>query len=932
MSRIQRAAFALALVLCSAPATQAQSRRLPVDSAVKIGTLPNGLRYYIRVNRKPEKRAELRLVVNAGSVLEDADQRGLAHMVEHMAFNGTKNFEKQEIVNYIESIGMQFGADLNAYTSFDETVYMLTVPTDTGQALAKAFQILEDWAHQVTFDTTEINKERGVVIEEWRLGLGADARMRDSVFPVLFKDSRYAVRLPIGDRKTLETFRPETLRRFYRDWYRPDLMAVVAVGDFDPAAVERAIRQHFTRVPRRTTPRPRPSYPVPDHAETLVKVVSDPEAVSASIEVYQKQPVRPEGTEGAYRAGLLDFLYASMLNGRLNELTQLADPPFIGAGGGRGRLIRTKDVFSIGATVGETGIQRGLEAVITEAERASRHGFTATEFDREKQRLLRYYESANDERDKSESGQFADEYVRNFLENEPIPGIAFEYALVQRLLPGIRKSEVDSIAKRWSSTRNRVIVAQAPRKAGVQLPTRAELLGAFTMIARADLPAYDDKVATGPLVPELPKPGTIVEESSVPEIGVTSWKLSNGVRVLLKPTDFKNDEVLMSASSPGGHSLASDADYASATFASIVLSMSGVGNLSSVELDKALAGKFALVNPYIAETREGLSGNASTRDLRTMFELTHLYFTMPRRDSAAFASYTSRMRSILANRDADPETPFWDTLQVTMAQHHPRERPLDLSTVDQVSLDRAMAFYRDRFRDAGDFTFAIVGNFTIDSIRPLVLQYLASLPAAGRVEQARDVNLRPPTGVVQKVIRKGTEPKSRTQLIFTGPFEYARAERHALTSLIDVLDIRLREVLREDQGGTYGVSIGQSVQREPWAHYSVHISFGSAPERLDSLANLVFSVIEEIQNAGPRPTDLAKIKETQRRAYEKGLRENDFWLGQLMARSENSEDLRNVLTYPTLVDALTVERIRDAARKYLRRENYVRISLFPDRQ
>src|SRR5262245_50040495 len=376
------AGFAAVLAAAFAPAqTDAQNAaRLPTDSAVTVGTLPNGLRYYVRENKRPEKRAELRLVVNAGSVLEDADQRGLAHMVEHMAFNGTQHFAKQDIVNYIESIGMQFGADLNAYTSFDETVYMLQVPTDTGTALLKGIQILEDWAHLVTFDTTEINKERGVVIEEWRLGLGADARMRDQYFPVLFKDSRYAERLPIGDKTTLESFRPETLKRFYRDWYRPELMAVIAVGDFDAKKVERMIVDHFSGIPANSGPRARTLFPVPDHNETLVSVATDPEATSTSVEVYQKLPKREEGTRAAYRAGLIDFLYASMLNSRLNELTQQADPPFIGAGGGRGSLIRSKDVFSIGAAVSETGLERGLDVILTEAERASRHGFTTTEF------------------------------------------------------------------------------------------------------------------------------------------------------------------------------------------------------------------------------------------------------------------------------------------------------------------------------------------------------------------------------------------------------------------------------------------------------------------------------------------------------------------------------------------------------------------------
>ncbi|MGH7467596.1 MAG: M16 family metallopeptidase [Longimicrobiales bacterium] len=922
------------LLMVGWPATTAAqtSGLLPVDSAVKVGTLANGVRYYVRRNARPEKRAELRLVINAGSVLEDADQRGLAHMVEHMAFNGTRHFEKQQIVNYLESLGMQFGADVNAYTSFDETVYRLTVPTDTGTALEKAFLILEDWAHGVSFDTVEINKERGVVIEEWRLGRGADARMLDSVFPVLFKDSRYAERLPIGQRATLQNFRPATLRRFYDDWYRPDLMAVVAVGDFEPARIEALIRTHFTRLVRRPAARERPSFPVPDHAQTLVATATDAEATSTAVEVYQKLPLREEGSEAVYRAGLVDYLYAAMLNARLGELAQQADPPFIGAGGGRGRLIRSKDVFSFGASVPETGIDRGLDAVLTEAERASRHGFSNTELEREKARLLRFYEVAFNERDKSESEQFADEYVHHYLEGEPVPGITFEYALVQRLLPGITREEVERTARVWSAEQNRVIVVQAPRKAEVKVPTRDRLLTIFEQVKQKNISPYVDKVAAGPLMPGAPRAGQIVEETTIPEIGITTWKLSNGARVLLKPTDFKNDEIEFGASSPGGHSLARDVDHTSATFASLLVKMSGAGALNMIELEKALAGKAVDISPYIAETREGLSGGGSPKDLRTFFELLHLYFTVPRLDSSAYQSYQSRLRAILANRDASPETPFWDTLQITLAQGHARARPLTINLLGELDRERALRFYQERFADAGDFVFAFVGSFALDSIRPFVLQYIASLPATGRVEAARDVGMRPPTGVVQKSIKRGTEPKSRTQIIFSGTFNYTRDERHALASLIDVLDIRLREVLREDLSGTYGVSVTQTAEAEPWPNYAVYISFGSAPERLDSLSQAVFRVIEEIKQNGPRAEDLSKVQETQRRNYEKGMRENSFWVQQLLARTQNGEDPRLVLRYPALVAGLNAERIRAAARTYLRVDNYVRVSLYPERQ
>ena len=921
---------ALLILLLVAPAAAQQNRPLPSDSAVTIGTLPNGLRYYIRENRKPEARAELRLVVNAGSVLEDDDQRGLAHFVEHMAFNGTKNFEKHEIVDYLESIGMQFGADLNAYTSFDETVYMLTVPTDSGTFLEKGFQILEDWAHNISFDSLEVDKERGVVIEEWRLGLGADARMREKYFPVLFHESRYAQRLPIGERETLQNAPRSAIVRFYREWYRPDLMAVVAVGDFDRARVEALIRHHFTKIPAAKQSRERAEYPVPDHAQPLVSIATDPEATGTSVEIYHKLAPREQGTEADYRAGLVDYLYSAMLNFRLAEMTQQAAPPFINAGGGRGGMIRTKDVFSIGASVPETGIMKGLEALVTEAERAERHGFADSELEREKTSLLRYYETAYAERDKSESASYASEYVRSFLEDEATPGIAAEYELVKRLLPGITRAEVEAAGRAWQSDSNTVIVIQAPEKQGIVPPTPAQVLALVDSVKRRDIQPYVDRVVDGPLVENAPRAGRITSEKQHPAIAVTEWTLSNGARVLLKPTRFKDDEIIFAAHSPGGHSLASDDEHTSAIFASTLVNLAGIGRFDPIEFSRAMTGKMANVSPYIAEQREGFSGEASTRDVRTLFELIHLYFTAPRRDTVAFQSYVNRVRAIVANRDASPETAYFDTLTATLSQHHIRQRPLTPELLGELELDEALRFYQQRFADASDFTFVFVGNFTLDSIKPLVTEYIASLPSLQRKEHGRDTGIRPPAGVIEKTVRRGTEPKSQTQIVFTGEFDYTRMNRHALASLVAVLDIRLRELLREDLGGTYGVSIRHTVQNEPWPSYAVHIAFGAAPERLDSLAAQVFATIENLQKNGVSATDIAKVKETQRRDYERSLQENRFWAQQLLARDGNAEPLENVLTYPELVEALTPALVQDAAKRYLRRENHVRVSLTPE--
>jgi zinc protease len=923
---IRRLLFVLAMLPAAVSAQQ-----LPIDSAVTTGTLPNGLRYYIRANRMPEKRAELRLVVNTGSILEDEAQQGLAHFVEHMAFNGTRNFQKQEIISYLESIGMRFGADLNAYTGFDETVYMLQIPTDSAGPLQKGIQILEEWAHNVTFDPAEIEKERGVVIEEWRLGQGADERLRKQYFPVLFQNSQYARRLPIGQREILESFKPEELTRFYRDWYRPDLMAVIAVGDFDAAAVERLIRQHFGRIPAAATRRDRRVFEVPDHAETLVAIATDPEATNTVVEVDWKLPKAPDGTVDAYRASLVASLYTGMLNDRFAEITQKPNAPFIGAGADRGSLIRSKDAFFLGAAVEQGGVERGLEAVLTEAERVARHGFTATELERAKTNTLRGYEQAYAERGKSESSDYAEEYVRAYLEGEGIPGIAYEYQLVQRLLPTITLAELNALPRSWMSDRSRVLIVTAPQRAGVQLPTREQLLAVFDRVAKKELVAYEDVVTSAPLIETLPAPGRVVARSTVAGVDATLLELSNGVKVYLKPTTLKDDQILLGAYSPGGLSLVSDAEYASGVFAGQLIGISGLGSMDAIQLQKALTGRVVQVGAGAGETSEAVSGVASPRDLETMMQLVYLHFTAPRSDSAAYQSFMERIRASLANRSASPEAAFSDTFALTFWQNHPRAQPQTVEWLSRIDRNTAYRIYRDRFADASDFSFVIVGNFNADSIVPFVQQYLATLPSTRRVERPRDNGMRPVRGVVEKTVRRGVEPKSNTRITFSGAFENTSESRTAIAVLVDILDMKLRDVLREDLGGTYGVSVSQSTQRFPESRYLLSISFGAAPERLEELTRTVFAELEKMRTNGPDAAALANVKEQARRAHETGLQRNEFWLSALLRQAETGEPAAQALQYPERVNAVTAEQIRDAARRYLDVRNYVRVSLVPER-
>ena len=903
---------------------------LPRDPRIVVGTLPNGIRYYIRHNAKPEKRAELRLVINVGSILEDDDQRGLAHFLEHMAFNGTARFPKNQLVSYLESVGMRFGPDINASTSFDETIYELQIPTDSSSIEGKAFDILEDWARAISLDTTEIEKERGVVIEEWRLGRGADARMSDKQLPILLKGSKYADRLPIGDKPTLETFRPAALARFYADWYRPDLMAVVAVGDFDPAKIEQLVKAHFSDVPAKPNAKPRAKFGVPDQDSTLVAIATDKEAEYTTASVYFKMPHRQSSTVGGYRQDLTESLFSMMLNDRLDEIRQKPDAPFIGAGGGKSTFIGDRDAFTLTAFVPDGGVLRGLDAVLAEAVRVQKHGFTATELDRAKQNLLRSYERTYAERDKRQSGTLAGEYIRNFLNNESIPGIEYEYPLAQRLVPGITVAEINRLAGEWLSQRNRVIAVNAPEKAGVTVPSPSQLLAVFDSSSKRDLAAYDDGNASRALVSRAPKAATIVATSRVPEVGVTNWTLSNGVRVILKPTDFKADEVLVLGTSPGGASMLTPTEFARAREATTLVTEGGVGAFTQIELQKALAGKAASAFPGIGELTEQMFGRGSPKDLETVFQLLYLYFTSPRVDSTAVFAMKQRFRAALANRGVSPDQAFNDTLTVTLTSHHPRTQPVTVATVDSLDLGASVRFYRDRFADASDFTFVIVGNFTVDSIRPLVLTWLGGLPATRRKETWKDIGLHLPEGVVSRDVRRGTEPKARTVIVFNGPFEWTRQNRYALASLAEVLRMRLRDVLREELGGTYDVSVSQSSERDPRPEYQFAVDFGSAPDKVDTLRAAVFRELERMKRDGPTAEEIEKVREMQRRGEETEIKQNNFWLNALASAARYGQDPKMILKRSELRASLTPALVRDIARKYIVESRYVQVRLLPE--
>jgi zinc protease len=934
---------AIVAVLCQVGAPQqaatiaaqstALTQQMPVDPQITMGKLANGMRYYIRANKKPEKRAELRLVVKAGSILEDDDQQGMAHLVEHMAFNGTQHFPKHDLIEFIESLGMRFGADLNAYTSFDETVYILTVPTDKPETLDRALLILEDWAHNVSFDQKEIDQERGVVMEEWRLGRGAGSRMRDKEFPIMFKGSRYADRLPIGKPEIIQNGKAERLKKFYSDWYRPDLMAVVAVGDFDKAAIEKMVTAHFASIPAATKPRPRPTYDIPDHPGTVYAIATDKEATNTTVEVDNILPAREQGSMSDYRQRTVDRLFSGMLSGRFSELAQKADAPFIFAGGGRGSfLARTKESATLVALVKEDSIERGLDALLGEAERVSRFGFTATELARQKQSVLLNYQRLAVEKDNTLSANLAGEYIRNFLINETLPSADDEYTLHQRFLPEITLDEVNKLAKEWYSGQNRLVIVNAPDKSGLVIPDETKLAAVIKAEAAKDLKPYVDTVGSATLLESIPAPGAIAKTTTKEAAGITEWELSNGVKVVLKPTTFKADEILFRATSPGGTSLATDKDYIPASTATQVITAGGVGKFNAIDLRKYLTGKVASASPFIGELEEGLSGSSSRKDMETMFQLIYLRFTQPRADATAFGVQATQMKTLLANQAARPEYAFLEALTTTRYQNHIRRRLPTPASVEEWNLDKSLAFYKDRFADASDFTFVFVGSFDLATMKPLVERYLGALPSIHRKEAWKDVGVRTPAGIVEKKVEKGIEPKSEAAIVFSGPFEWDQTHRVAIRAMSEVLQTRLLEIIREELGGTYSITASQSYQKLPNPVYSITIQFGCAPQRTDDLIKRVFEEIEKLKTNGPTEKQVSDEKEALLREFETSSKLNNFLLSQITLKYQIGEDPAELWKVPEYYQKVDAAMIQQAAKTYLNTNTFVKVTLFPEKK
>tara|TARA_A100000164_G_scaffold381352_1_gene432641 strand:- start:834 stop:3638 length:2805 start_codon:yes stop_codon:yes gene_type:complete len=924
--------LALFITSCAVINNTNSNQSLQMDPKIKTGVLDNGLTYYVLENVKPEKRAELLLLVNAGSILEEDHQQGIAHFTEHMAFNGTKNFPKQELVNYLESIGLKFGPDLNAFTSFDMTVYMLQVPTDDSDKFNTAFKILEEWSHNLTMDHEEIDKERGVVLEELRIGKGARERMLNKKLPVYLKGSKYADRLPIGKEDIIKSFDYSATKDFYNDWYRPDLMAIVAVGDFDGEHVEQKIKNQFSIIPAHPNPKKRKEYDVPFHDETRYLVVSDPEATGSSVGIsYKFSKIKSNNSLLDIKNNQLISMFTEMFNNRLSERTKNPESALIYGYNYTGSWVRSIDGFNLVAGVKPGMIEKGLQEVLLELERVLRYGFTKSEFERQKRTSLKQIEVQYNERDKTESADLRWQFLDIFFENKNSIGIEKIYKIMNDMIPTLKVSDLNSYIQLIKKSSSRVITADCPEKEGINIPSNEDLKKIDHSIKNLEINPYEDIIITSPLLAQVPLPTKIKDYKSHDEVGVMEFLLENGVRVLIKPTDFKNDEILFNAYSPGGHSLVDDSKFMSAKYASDVITESGVAGFSKIELDKFLSDKQVKVNPFIREMTEGITGSSSVSDSEVMFQLIYQYFHNPMKDQDAFEALIRNWSGTIENRNASPENVYRDSISVIMSNRHFRGRPMSSETLSEIDLDIAYEVYKNRFSDANDFTFVFVGSINPDTFMPLVLTYIGNLPSSSRKESWKDVGMKYPVGNIEKIVKRGIEEKSSVQLRFTGDFDWNYENRFLLKSMTSVFRIRLREILREDMGGTYGVWVGGYPEKNPKGTYQSIVAFGCGPDNVEPMVAEVFKQIEILKTKGIEQSYLDKIIEAEKVEHNKNIQENNYWLEVLSAYDQYEEPFLQIIERDSLYELVTNENIMESAQKYFKTDNVLKAYLYPEK-
>lgn len=928
-----------ALTLCCSfqqASAQMQMPPIPVDQKVRIGKLDNGLTYYIRHNDLPEHRVEFHIAQKVGSILEEPEQRGLAHFLEHMAFNGTKNFPGDErglgIVQWCETKGIQFGTNLNAYTSVDQTVYRISnVPSDKPAVVDSCLLILHDWSSAVLLADKEIDKERGVIREEWRSRNSGILRLYTDAQATMYPDSKYADCMPIGSIDVINNFPYQAIRDYYSKWYRPDLQGIIIVGDIDVDAMEQKLKTVFADVPKPVNPAERIYYPVADNQEPLIYVGRDKEIDDPTIEIYFKHDATPDSIKSNLMYLVQDYIISmttSMLNARMNELRQSANPPFIAAGSYYGSffLSQTKDAFTLSISSKADGINEALQVGLQELERVRRYGFTESEYERARANYLQRLESAYNEREKTKNDAYVDEYIQNFLLAEPIPGVEFEYTTMNQLAPNIPVMAINQTIQQADllPDSNRVVFIAAPEKEGIACPTKEEVLALLKGMKDLKVEAYVDQVSDEPLMKETPKGGKIVAEKPNAIYGATELTLSNGVKVYVKQTDFKADEIRMKASSLGGSSLFDDKDKLNFVQLNGIVQAGGLGNFSRVDLTKMLAGKKASVIAGVGGTQEYVSGSCSPKDFETMLQLTYLSFTAPRKDEEAFASFKNRLKAQLESAEANPMNSVSDTLQHLMYGDHPRYLSLKPELVDQIDYDRVLQLYKERFADAGDFQFYFVGNIDLEKAKPLIEQYLGSLPATGSKESIRDNHMDIAKGMLEKTYAKEQQtPMATVVMLYSGECKYDLKNLLLMSFLDQALNMIYTEEVREKEGGTYGVYAGGDLGKYPKEKFILQIFYQTDPAKKDHLNGIIDAQMKRVAAEGPSAEQMQKIKEYMLKQYKDSQKENSYWLSNLEEYFYNGID--QTQGYEELVNSITAQDVQQFAAGLVNQGNKITV-------
>ena len=929
--------FFISLIVLTLSPLALMAQKVGVDKTYRVGRLKNGLTYYIRHNAKEAGLADFYIVQRVGSILEEPRQRGLAHFLEHMAFNGSQNFQgtpqSPGIVHWCEAHGIKFGANLNAYTSVDETVYHVSsVPVKGGVNVDSTLLILHDWSHYLNLSDVEIDKERGVIHEEWRNRRSGKAtqRMMEEALPIIYRGSKYEDCMPIGSMDIVDHFPYRDLRDYYHKWYRPDLQAIIVVGDIDVDAVEAKVKSTFGNIPMPADAAKRIYYPVGDNEDIIVASLKNKEQPIMLVNLYMKRDATPDAEKDGVdyqRDGYIEALIDYMTGERLNEMQNAEIKPCLSASARNGQFFisRTKDAFTLSFGARQENVKGSFDAAIGTIERIRQHGFTQAELDRAKAFRKKVADRTYRERNDRRNSYFVRKAQANFLENEPLLSEDEDKDLQERFAREVSLKEVNAVTRKLISDRNQVLVVYAPDKPDFQIPTDAELKKYVKDAQSRKYPVYKDVKLTQNLLAHEPKAGRIVSEK--PSIhGTTEFTLSNGLKVYFKHTDYNKDQVVMHLFGEGGTSVYPDKDAVNFEMIPTAINKSGVGNFDELTLDKILAGKSVKVRPFIGVETQGISGSSSVADAKTMFQLAYLYFTQPRRDDRAFQSEVGRMHSFLTNREASPNVSYNDSLSVISYGDNPRTRPFKAAMLKDVDYGRILQIYRDRFSNAGNFRLIVLGNIEEPALRPLLEKYMASLPSTGKEEtfahtypNVRDVN------EVHQWNKKMETPQSKVSIIYTWPEKYSAQNDLKLDILKRLLSIAYTDSVREEKGGVYGVSLSASLDKNSTPEALLKISFTTDPAKYSVVMPIVYRQIANIAQYGPEASSMNKVKEYLVKQYHQAAITNDYWDYVLYNEIRNGVDFDS--NYPEMVEAVSDADIRQMAADILKSNRRIEITM-----